>query len=156
MDKNLIEQYAAGAGQVAAAIQGLSREDFLAVPVPGTWSIGQIVLHLMDSDLIASDRMKRIIAEENPTIIGYHETAFSQKLFYDKQDPFLAADIFHKNRDMTALILRNLPDAAFDASGVHNERGRITLGEMVASYVQHLTHHLKFLRHKRQLLGKPL
>ena len=156
MDRNLIEQYAAGAGQPAAAIQGLSREDFLATPVPGTWSIGQIVLHLMDSDLIASDRMKRVIAEENPTIVGYHETAFSQKLFYEKQDPFLAADIFRQNREMTAILLRHLPDAAFERSGVHNERGRMTLAEMVASSAQHLAHHLNFVRHKRQLLGKPL
>ena len=60
----------------------------------------------MDSDLIAADRMKRIIAEENPTIIGYNETAFSKHLFYEKLDPFAAADIFRRNRDMTAVILR--------------------------------------------------
>jgi hypothetical protein len=49
-----------------------------AFPVPGTWSIQQIVLHMMDSDLIASDRMKRVIAEDRPTLIGYNETAFSE------------------------------------------------------------------------------
>ena len=119
----------------------------------GTWSIQQIVLHLMDSDLIASDRMKRIIAEENPTIIGYNETAFATKLFYDKLDPFAAAEIFKRNREMTAAILRHLPAAAFGRVGTHNERGKVTLKEMVETYVQHLEHHLKFLRHKRQLLG---
>jgi hypothetical protein len=156
MDRAIIEQYAKGAGDVAAAIKGLGREDFLATPVPGTWSIQQIVMHLMDSDLIASDRMKRIIAEENPAIIGYDETAFAHKLSYDKLDPFAAAEIFRMNREMTAVIFRNLPDAAFSRVGTHNERGKVVLGEMVKMYVQHLEHHLGFLRHKRQLLGKPL
>lgn len=156
MDRAMIEQYAKGAGMVAESIKGLAREEFLATPVPGTWSIQQIVMHLMDSDLIASDRMKRIIAEEQPAIIGYNETAFSQKLHYDKLDPIVAAEIFRQNREMTAVILRNLPDAAFARSGMHNERGRITLAEVLAMYVQHLEHHLGFLRHKRQLLGKPL
>jgi hypothetical protein len=156
MDRNLIEQYAAGAGKVAESIVGLSREDFLATPVKGTWSIGQIVVHLMDSDLIASDRMKRIIAEDNPAIIGYNESAFAQRLHYDKIDPFVAADVFKKNRELTAVILRNLPDQAYSRAGTHNERGRVSLEEMVGTYVRHLEHHLGFLRHKRQLLGKPL
>ena len=149
----IIEEYAKGAGVVEGAINGLSHKEFVATPVAGTWSIQQIVLHLMDSDLIGADRMKRIIAEENPTIIGYNETAFATKLFYDKQDPFAAAEIFRRNREMTTVILRNLPAAAFERVGTHNERGKVTLKEMVETYVQHLEHHLKFLRHKRQLLG---
>ena len=154
MDRAVIERYAAGAGEVEKAIAGLSREDFLAAPVPGTWSIQQIVIHLMDSDLIGADRMKRVIAEENPAIIGYDETLFSQKLFYEKLDPFLAADVFRKNRELTAVILRSLPAEAFVRVGTHNEKGRVTLEELVATYVQHLEHHLGFLRHKRRLLGK--
>jgi hypothetical protein len=156
MENSLVEQYAAGAELLGNSIKRLTSADFLAFPVPGTWSIQQIVLHLMDSDLVASDRMKRIIAEENPTIIGYDETAFSRKLFYDKQDPFVAAEIFRQNREMTAVILRNLTAEAFARTGTHNERGKMTLGELVKLYVWHLEHHLGFLRHKRQLLGKPL
>ena len=156
MNRALIEQYSRGAGQLAEAIKGLSPQDFLARPVPNTWTIGQIVIHLMDSDLIASDRMKRVIAEDNPAIIGYNETAFSQKLFYDKLDPFAAADLFRRNRDLTAVILRNLPDDAFARTGTHNERGKISLLDLLETYVEHLEHHLKFLRHKRQLIGKPL
>ena len=156
MENPIVDQYAAGARVLGDSIKGLSREDFLAYPVPGTWSIQQIVLHLMDSDLIASDRMKRIIAEENPTIIGYDESAFSKKLCYDKLDPDLAADIFRQNREMTAVILRHVPATAFARAGTHNERGKMTLGELVKLLVWHLDHHMGFLRHKRQLLGKPL
>jgi len=156
MDRKLIDEYATGATRLTESIAGLSRDDFLATPVAGTWSIQQIVIHLMDSDLIASDRMKRVIAEENPTIVGYNEGAFSQKLFYEKLDPVRAAEIFRLNREMTAVILRSLPDTAFARVGTHNERGKITLRDLLETYVQHLDHHLGFLRHKRQLLGKPL
>jgi uncharacterized damage-inducible protein DinB len=155
MDRNLSEKYAEGAGKVAEAISGLSREDFLKKPADGSWTIGQIVIHLMDSDLIASDRMKRVIAEENPAIIGYDETAFSQKLYYEKMDFAVAADVFKKNRELTAIILRSLPDAAFERAGMHNEAGRKTLADFVKTYVNHLEHHLAFLRKKRQMIGKP-
>jgi uncharacterized damage-inducible protein DinB len=154
MTQQMIEEYARGGPRLKEALAGLSAPDLLATPVPGTWSIQQIVLHLMDSDLIASDRMKRIIAEDGPTIVGYSESAFAQKLFYDQQDPAVAAQIFELNRRLTAEILRRLPESAFARTGTHNERGRMSLREIVGMYVQHLEHHLRFLRHKRQLLGK--
>jgi hypothetical protein len=156
MDMTLIDQYARGDSALAQAIQGLTRADLLATPVPGTWTLQQIVIHLMDSDLIGSDRMKRVIAEENPILIGYDEAAFSRQLHYDKQDAAAAAEIFRLNRQLTAVILRNVPPAAFARVGTHNERGKVSLGDLVATYVAHLEHHLTFIRHKRQLLGKPL
>ena len=86
MDRGLIDQYLAEAGDLAKSIAGLSREDLLAFPVPGTWSIQQIVLHIVDSDLVLSDRMKRVIAEDKPLLIGYDESKFAARLHYDKQD----------------------------------------------------------------------
>jgi uncharacterized damage-inducible protein DinB len=151
---DLIQQYERGATKLHHAIQGLSPEDFHATPVPNTWSIAQITLHLMDSDLIASDRMKRVIAEENPAIIGFNETLFAKNLSYDKLDPFLAADIFKLNRQLTTVILKNLPPAAFARIGTHNEAGKLTLQQLLETYVNHLDHHLKFLHEKRKLLGK--
>lgn len=156
MDRSWIERYEQGGPQLRRAIEGLTPGEMRAHPVPGTWSIQQIVLHMMDSDLIASDRMKRVIAEEGPTLIGYNETAFSEKLFYDDLDAALATDVFDKNRRLTAVILRNVPDEAFARTGEHNESGTITLEYLVKTYVEHLDHHLTFLYDKRRRLGKPL
>lgn len=151
--RELIDRYAAGAGTLGEAIAGLSRNELNAFPVPNTWSIQQIVLHLMDSDLIASDRMKRIIAEENPTLIGFDETAFSRRLFYDQLDAAMACDVFRENRLLTAVILRNLPAEAFSRRGTHNERGVVTLADLLETYAGHLEHHLKFVKEKRRLLA---
>lgn len=154
MNTELIEAYARGGMMLQQALHGLRRADFLATPVPGTWSIQQIVLHLLDSDLVAADRMKRVIAEDNPTLIGFDESAFARNLFYETQDPWVAAQVFSLNRQLTADLLRHLPPAGFQRFGTHNERGRVTLGELVEMYVQHLEHHLRFLHQKRKLLGK--
>jgi hypothetical protein len=156
MDRNLIEQYAAGAEVPAKAIVGLEKSDLNAFPVPGTWSIQQIILHLMDSDLIGSDRMKRVAAEDKPTLVGYNETAFAGRLGYEHLSVPDAAEIFRLNRLMTAEILRRLPATAFLRTGLHSEQGEVTLEQLVATYVGHVEHHLKFIREKRSLLGKPM
>lgn len=154
MDRSLIERYENGGDELRMAVRGLEREDLLAYPVPGTWSIQEIVIHLTDSDLISADRMKRIIAEDNPTLIGFHETQFVKNLFYNEQSVDDAVTIFELNRRNFARVLRKLPDAAFDRVGTHNERGTVTLANMLSGSVKHLKHHLEFIVSKREKLGK--
>jgi uncharacterized damage-inducible protein DinB len=152
MNRELIERYATEAANLRSSIAGLSRDQLNAHPVSGTWSIQQIVIHVMDSDLIAADRMKRVAAEDHPTLIGYNETAFANTLFYDQLDPQLACDIFEKNRQLTSEILRRLPASSFDRTGNHNEYGEVTLAKLLKTYVDHLEHHLKFIRQKRAMV----
>src|SRR5688572_11152340 len=90
--KSLIDQFEAGGQRVKDAIKGLSREELTAFPVPGMWSIQQIVIHLQDSELVAIDRMKRIIAEEKPLLVGFDENKFTKNLFYDDQSVEDAAE----------------------------------------------------------------
>jgi uncharacterized damage-inducible protein DinB len=156
MDRQWIDRYLQGAYVLGQAIRGLSNQERNAFPVPGTWSIQQIVMHMMDSDLIASDRMKRVIAEDHPTLIGYNETLFAQHLPYDELDAELACNIFANNRRLTGEILRRQPDSAFQRTGLHNETGVITLEYLVKTYTGHLEHHMQFVKQKRELLGKPL
>ena len=65
-----------------------------------------MILHLMDSDLVGSDRMKRVISEPNPTLYAYDENLWAKNLSYHQLDPKTAVEIFRLNRVMTASILR--------------------------------------------------
>ena len=76
MNRKLIDQYEADGDIPAKAIQGLSPAELNAVPIPGKWSVQQVIIHLLDSDLVGTDRMKRVIAEDKPTLLAYNETLF--------------------------------------------------------------------------------
>src|SRR4051812_26629550 len=155
-DRNAINEFERGGQALRHAVAGLSRQDLLAHPVPGTWSIQEIVIHLMDSDLIGIDRMKRVIAEDRPLLIGYNESRLAKSLAYDHQSSEDAITVFDMSRKLFAPVLRGLPEAAFDRWGVHNEHGKVTLADFVKNYVEHLNHHLKFIRDKRAKIGKAL
>ena len=151
-----IERYASGAEALHRAIRGLSDADLDAIPVPGTWSMRQVVVHLMESDLIGTDRLKRIAAMDRPLLIGYDESAFVRVLHPARIDAAMSAEVFKLNRILTAAVLRSLPPEAFERWGVHNERGAVTLLDLLNGYSDHLEHHWKFIADKRAKLGKPL
>jgi hypothetical protein len=154
MSEQVIADYERGGKLIGEAIAGLSREQLLAHPVPGTWSIQEIVVHLLDSDLIAMDRMKRIIAMENPLLIGYDENAFAKKLFYDEVSAGDVVTILDLSFRNFAKVLRKIPSDSWKRKGMHNERGAISLEEYLPAMVKHRDHHLKFVRDKRKMLGK--
>src|SRR5271168_1460639 len=98
MKRELIESFAAGGEALRQAVQGLSREELLARPGPGDWSIQELVIHLADSDAIAIDRMKRILTENNPTLLYADETAYIDRLLPDEQSLEDALTLFEVGR----------------------------------------------------------
>jgi hypothetical protein len=160
MDRELIEQYANGGDKLSMAIRGLTKEDLLQVPDAdanvGKWSIQQVVIHCVDSDLVSADRLKRMIAEENPTLIGYDENRFVQNLHYNDQPADEAVALLDANRKLFAHVLLRLPESAWSRKGTHNERGAITVGAYLKATVDHLEHHLSFIHKKRAKMGKEM
>ncbi len=146
-----VERFAAGGDAPAAETKGLRPEQLRSFPAEG-WSIQQIVAHLADSDQVAVYRMKRIIAEDQPRLDCYDETAFSQKLGYHDLDTGEVCDLFRLNRRVMARVLRKLDPAAFDRRAIHPEIGEVSLGQLVRIYVNHVDHHVRFIRRKRDLI----
>ena len=156
MDRKIIEMYAAGAAIPAALIRGLALSDLDQFPIPGTWSIRQIIIHLADSDLVISDRIKRVIASDRPSLLAFDENAFVERLDYVHTDPAIAAELFDLNRRMMASILQRLPDEAFGRIGIHSETGPKTLQQLIEGAIRHLEHHAGFAIKKRAMIGKPI
>ena len=162
MDHELIEHYANGGEKLSLTIRGLTLGDMLWKPdeadaaTIGKWSIQQVVIHSVDSDLVCSGRLKRMIAEDNPTLIGYDENKFAAGLFYEDQSAEDAVTLLRFNRKLLATVLRKLPESAWSRTGTHNERGVITVGGYLKSTVDHLEHHISFIHKKRAKMGKEM
>ena len=154
--RGIIDGFEAGGEKLRAAVRGLSRNDALAKPEPGKWSIQELVIHLADGDAIAIDRMKRVIAEDNPTLLRADEQAYVDRLHCNAQDLQDAVTLFDLNRRQFARVLRQLDDSEFERVGTHNgELGRITLGGLVKNYSKHLDHHLQRLEQiRRNIIGR--
>src|SRR5262245_58349936 len=106
----LIEEYLKGPRLLRDAVRGLTRAQATARPVAGKWSTLEVVCHLADFDPILADRMKRVIAEDRPTLLGADENRFAAALAYHDRDLDEELTILEATRSQLARILRTLPD----------------------------------------------
>jgi hypothetical protein len=149
----LIEDYLAGPAALRQAVSGLKREDLVARPVPGRWSILEVVCHLADSEQAYCHRMKRVIAEDHPLLPGYDETRFAGSLAYHERDLEQELTLLEGMRQQMARILRALPESAWSRTGEHTERGGMTLEDLLRTEAEHIPHHLTFIAEKRRALS---
>lgn len=148
-----IASYESGPAKLREACAGLSAELLNRRIGPGEWSILENAVHLLDSDLASTHRKRRIVAEDSPLLVSYDENAFIARLQSGRCDLAEVLDLFELNRRFTARWLRTLPAEAFARTGIHTQRGKVTLLEIVEIYANHVDHHLKFVREKRANLG---
>ena len=149
----ILDRFAEGGPLLVQATHGLSPEQWRDHPIPGTWSIAELVAHLLDCDLVFADRMKRIIAEDSPTLQAFDEQVWITGLLSNDMPVDEAAALFAANRKWMARILKAQDETAFARTGNHSEKGKQTLAEVLVYATNHLDHHLKFLYAKRAKLG---
>src|SRR5439155_21245465 len=119
----LIDAYLASLPRLRRAVADLSLEQLQARPVSGKWSTLEVVCHLVDSEQAWCHRMKRVIAEERPLLIGYDESRFSAALTYHENDMEEELALLERMRRQMARTLRAQPEAAWLRTGIHSERG---------------------------------
>ena len=150
-----IDAYLDGPRQLRRVVADLGPEQLKARPIAGKWSTLEVVCHLVDSEQAWCHRMKRAIAEDKPLLIGYDETRFTATLDYHARDVSSELVLLEAMREQMALLLRKLPDATWARTAIHNERGLMTLEEMLKAEVEHIPHHINQINEKRRALGLP-
>ena len=150
---SLLDDFAAGPQMLRDAVKGMTREQVVARPVPGKWSTLEVVSHLSDFEIVYADRIKRIIAENRPTLPDGDENAFAAHLAYQNRDLEEELQVVGSIRAQVNRILRSLKDDDFSRIGVHAAAGPLSLLQFVERIIGHVKHHVKFIEEKRKALG---
>jgi len=139
----LIEQYARGPERIREALAKVPKAALPWRPAAGKWSVHEVVVHCADSETNAALRIRYLIAEKEPLIVGYDQDAWARVFDYLAQplEDSLAATSAARGR--TVPLLRRLTDAEWDKEGRHTESGRYTAEDWLRVYAAHLEGHAK-------------
>ena len=109
----LIENYLDGPRLLRQAVAGMSQEQLLARPIAGKWSTLEVICHLADFEIVGADRIKRVIAENEPTLPGGDENLFAARLAYHQRNADEELLLIELIRKQVAHILRTLETEDF-------------------------------------------
>ena len=139
--EDLIARYARGPQQIRSALARTPEEARQWRPGPDRWSVHEVVVHCADSEANAALRLRYLLAEKEPVIIGYDQEAWARLFDYHSEplEPALAA--VEAARGRTVPLLRRLTDADWAKEGRHTESGRYTVEEWLGIYAAHLEGH---------------
>jgi DinB superfamily len=149
---SLISQYAAGPALLRRAVAGMTREQLVSSPVPGKWSTLQVICHLADFEPVYADRMKRVIAEEQPLLLSGDPDKFAARLAYAARDVDEELRLIEVVRGQMVRILSGLSPADFLRTGRHSEDGPLSLTTLLERITRHIPHHVAFIDEKRRAL----
>jgi hypothetical protein len=150
---SLINDFAAGPQLLREAVRGMNREQLVARPVPGKWSTLEVVCHIADFEIVGADRIKRVIAQNQPTLPDGDEKAFAEALHYHDRELEEELQLIGGIRASTTRILRALKEEDFARIGTHTAAGPLTLQQFVERMAKHIRHHVGFIQEKRKALG---
>lgn len=113
---------------------------------PGKWTMHEILVHLSDTETVLLDRLRRLAAEPNPTLMAFDQDRWAGGLFYKSRDLKVARQQFEAARRSALELARMLPASADTNTGTHSEAGARTFGQVLAHIGEHNAHHLKQIR----------
>jgi hypothetical protein len=139
--ENLIRRYEEGPRKLRAALARVPAEAMQWRPGEGKWSAHEVACHAADSETNAAARIRYLIAEPNPVIVGYDQAQWAKVFDYHSAPIDVALSTVESVRANTAALLRRLPEKAWSAEGTHTEAGRYSAETWLEVYAEHLEKH---------------
>jgi uncharacterized damage-inducible protein DinB len=137
------------------AVSGLSPEQERAPEAAGKWSVKQVVQHLADAELVGGFRYRMILTHDGPTLPGYDQDLWAERLHYQDSDLPTALDDFATLRQANLRLLRAATPADMHRIARHAERGDESLEKMIRMFAGHDLVHLRQIARIRRAIGAP-
>jgi hypothetical protein len=150
----ILARYADGPAQLRAALAGLSDADLDVAPDPDSWTIRQIVHHVVDGDDIWKTFIKIALGNSGATFeLQWYwdmpQTAWAESWAYASREIEPSLALFHANRRHIVQLVQAIPDAWDRSLTIRWPGGdlqQVTIGWVIEMQSHHVTGHIEDIR----------
>lgn len=150
----LVTQYATGPERLEAALAAVPAAALQWRPGPGRWSVHEIIVHCADSETNAHMRLRYLLAEPDPLILGYNQDHWAIELDYHTHPLPLALATIRAVRANTVPLLQRLTEAQWQRTGRHTENPHFGVEPWLEAYGVHLDVHVRQIGRNMEAWGK--
>jgi hypothetical protein len=144
--KDPLAMQAEAADVLGRLIEGIPDEQLRKRPHPEKWSVVEILAHLAEDELVTSWRYRQMLENNGGPLAAFDQDLWAQWGDYGRWDAQQALDLFTLLREANLRMLRCLNEADWQRSGVHTERGPITIADLARHMAGHDVNHIEQIR----------
>jgi hypothetical protein len=134
---------AATARKLERLIKGIPTGKLRKRPTPDKWSVGEILAHLADAEIVGGFRMRLILGAPGTPIAAFDQDSWVTSGHYAKRDPRKSLEQFRAIREANLTLLNSLTPEQWKQYGTHSERGQETIEHIVRMFAGHDLNHLQ-------------
>jgi len=148
--KQSITVQSATAKKLERLIKGVSTAKLRKRPAPDKWSVGEILAHLADTEIVGGFRMRLILGAPGTPMAAYDQDSWAIAGHYAKRDPRKSVEQFRAVREANLALLKSLTPDQWKHYGMHAERGQESIEHIAHMFAGHDINHLRQIE---QILG---
>ena len=124
-------------------------------PFEGKRTPNEIIGHLTDSEWVYGYRLRLILCENDPAILGTKQDLWVAALRHNEREPSELVEVFRTMRLFNLALWRRTSPEDLNRTGKHNERGPESLGVMLRLLAGHDLSHLDQITRYIQAVQQP-
>ena len=141
-----LERLRTTARDLVSLVSGADPVAMRREPAPEEWSAATVVAHLADAELVWAVRLRLLVAEDRPLLSAFDENAWAERFGDLDEDPRESLQRWRALRESNLRLFDSLVDGEWERSGVHSQRGVLTVAGVVKLLAEHDRAHLDQIR----------
>jgi DinB superfamily len=142
-DKQPLAVQAATPKKLERLIRGVPTGKLRKRPAADAWSASEILAHMADTEIVGGYRMRVILGAPGSPITGFNQDAWVTSGHYEKRDPRKSVEQFRVLREANLALLKSLTPEQWKQYGMHSERGRESIEDLVLRFAGHDLNHVQ-------------
>lgn len=144
--------------RTASALTDIVRKHSVTVlrarPFEGKWTPNEVIGHLADGEWVYGYRLRLILCEENPAILGVNQDLWVAGQRHNEREPVELVKTFRTLREFNLALWKRMSPTDLKRTGQHNERGpeplEVLLPMMAGHDLSHLDQIARYIQAVRQ------
>lgn len=142
-DQDPMRVQARTVAKIERLLKGVPAARLRKRPAPGKWSVGEILAHLADDEMVVGYRMRSILGAPGTPIASFDQDKWAESQNYSQRAARESLRVLLALREANLNFLKSLRPEQWKLFGVHSERGPESIERIVEMMAGHDINHLR-------------
>ncbi|MCW3792937.1 DinB family protein [Paenibacillus sp. LS1] len=147
---SIISAYVDAYDEIEQEIAGLTEQQLKWKSSPSTWSVTEVLAHLVDHSIVVSFRIREILAGSTVTLPAFAQDAWVAGQKANEEQISRLVTIAHSLVQYNAGLLERLDDEEWSKTGINFKGETVSLSAIIPAFVAHVENHLNQIRRIKQ------